>query len=1227
MLSLFLLELYLGFYYQFSDSNGLISSPKSYVPSISGSTSLSLIHVVSSLRFYYSNINWIDTQFSFNGVPDALKSPYGSSYSYDVTTWKSSDYINLLPSSTSPFLYHTYLFYFTVYNRTLSSDEIRQNYQAKLPKSVPTVTSFTQVVQENGIVGDHYSNPAYYLSPIPVADLVIIYLKAKNFDDDPSSPNYVANQTASQQMKLKIFNLPDSNKGLFYDAYTYQILTNNSIVLKDLVTGTYMLRFRPSYGKVSVNNGTYTSFSYMGIGVNSIQSSANATVSLIVSPIVYPPIVNTIGVTSISRKLSTNIALSTSSQIAGAQILAFPQYGDIYRVLQNGTAVLLSSHSNGVVGAPFTLKYLYKGSESSPLSSTIINKDYFSFRLIDSKGHISINATCFINITTSVLAVVLTNPMATQDVLSSVKVSGRDESDLYRNVTIKIISPTSFGKLYNMTSSTNALQANSVLNKFISRNDYATGISLYYQGSKGYFTYPNRTWDLEKKGTKLNIIPDNFTFIAVTSDGSQSAVATQSIAVQNVNDPTEISFQYPLKWSQANMIEINSISDPSSNSNDDLTSAIITGFSVIDIDRDVDIIKVEISSSLGGKITLNVNYINRLIFNHYYLCCSTINSCCQGDGYSDSSMVFFARPSDIQLALNGMKYVSTKPGLDNVNITLYDGSGGKCIDFTNANIKSNGLGSKSIQKGCYVRSISFSVNVVDSNGNSKQQADLIAQQSYALFSIGNVHFTLGLLLLIAAGLVFLSCIRSCCIYFFYPNVNKNGNKLVYSNWWYLGYFFFMCCFCPPKEGEKVVEKKKKKRVYSMWFFIGLWFGLCCLCPPKLEDVDDDGDKLKENPSETSEDDVGSSIDADDDDKIVYFNLSKLQSNSKKLINSGEKVKIRKTLMKSPYERYCMEEELKDCEESNNDGSQSLQHTVISKIGQRPLFIRPKRPTVGEAANRQLNNSSLNPFDDIENGLPKVQPSTPLASALTPTKPLASLLSVRLEHASTPPGLASIPFPTTAKEILGERNYSTTNFMKYSSNAIDDENASDIEPDSSLSSVSPPLSPISSSPTPSPLSTRPSSPSQWTLHETKLMRRTSQSNSSSPRESNDLNLFLAANSYSLPPPPPPSPSSIKINIKLGEAAKLSARSMNPLDTKNKVVLRRPSIKDQQRRRPVITKINKSIKKLPSSATRPSSSIPVPSATRPSSAILLSPTTRPTSITSTPNSSRDIEGYGY
>jgi hypothetical protein len=176
---------------------------------------------------------------------------------------------------------------------------------------------------------------------------------------------------------------------------------------------------------------------------------------------------------------------------------------------------------------------------------------------------------------------------------------------------------------------------------------------------------------------------ENFTFVAITSDGSQSEQATQIVTVQNSNDPTEITFQYPLKWSQSNQIEIHSMADTSSYSNSELTTATITGFNIIDIDRDVDVIKVEVTSTLGGKITLNKNYISRLIFNNVDLCFSKAHCCCMGDGYSDSQMVFFAKPSDVKLALNGMKYVSTIIGIDTVNITLYDGDKGDCIDFSN----------------------------------------------------------------------------------------------------------------------------------------------------------------------------------------------------------------------------------------------------------------------------------------------------------------------------------------------------------------------------------------------------------------------------------------------------------------------------------------------------------------------------------------------------------------
>jgi hypothetical protein len=49
-------------------------------------------------------------------------------------------------------------------------------------------------------------------------------------------------------------------------------------------------------------------------------------------------------------------------------------------------------------------------------------------------------------------------------------------------------------------------------------------------------------------------------------------------------------------------------------------------------------------------------------------------------------------PMDIAAALNGMKYESATPNIiDTVNVTLYDGEGGRCLD-------NNQLGTGSIRK-------------------------------------------------------------------------------------------------------------------------------------------------------------------------------------------------------------------------------------------------------------------------------------------------------------------------------------------------------------------------------------------------------------------------------------------------------------------------------------------------------------------------------------------------
>ena len=64
-------------------------------------------------------------------------------------------------------------------------------------------------------------------------------------------------------------------------------------------------------------------------------------------------------------------------------------------------------------------------------------------------------------------------------------------------------------------------------------------------------------------------------------------------------------------------------------------------------------------------------------------------------------------PSNIEAALNGLVYRSLEPNiLDTINITLYDGENGDCLDISQ-------LGTGSSRFGCLTTSITFQINVMD----------------------------------------------------------------------------------------------------------------------------------------------------------------------------------------------------------------------------------------------------------------------------------------------------------------------------------------------------------------------------------------------------------------------------------------------------------------------------------------------------------------------------------
>lgn len=178
-----------------------------------------------------------------------------------------------------------------------------------------------------------------------------------------------------------------------------------------------------------------------------------------------------------------------------------------------------------------------------------------------------------------------------------------------------------------------------------------------------YFTTPNTTVN----GDPIELPHDQFA-IQISDDSmtAYSSWATQSIVIQNINDPTTILCDASLN---ANLT-IQKYSD-SSIQNSVLT---LNNFTVVDPDLDTDRIRVSITSPNGGYISLAPDALSDIDFNSNTYCNENGRSICKGDGFSDNDMLFVCSPSGLSKALNGLTYFSTRSNVyDTINITIYDG--------------------------------------------------------------------------------------------------------------------------------------------------------------------------------------------------------------------------------------------------------------------------------------------------------------------------------------------------------------------------------------------------------------------------------------------------------------------------------------------------------------------------------------------------------------------------
>lgn len=389
--------------------------------------------------------------------------------------------------------------------------------------------------------------------------------------------------------------------------------------------------------------------------------------------------------------------------------------------------------------------YTYTGNASRAFnvstSEEMIVYDKISYRLYDSFGSSSTLGTTSLAITSRLTAVTAQSRndsswICEEDTECRIPVYAQDTADGPRNVTIVITVVPEHGYLYAEDTNRALAIGDALETKCI--EVLVCVSSVRYRSDKDYFNSPTLKWN--GGAVSGSNETEFFRFFAFTNDNNEySNEVVQEIMVINSNDPS--SLQCP---SQPQHVEAVGISVYS-------TSAVfvsldrigIQGFSIIDPDNGVDVVKMKVSTSFG-LLTLNTDYVGLLDFNSAAYCHEGETSQCFGSGTSDRDLAFFAEPRYAKMALDGLVYQSVVSNVrDDINVTIFDGANGDCLD--EAKFQPGSIREQCWQAFCQLH---VTVGSHDDPGGSEENNHISAQVWMSV-------------ILISCVLICLSCGRCC----------------------------------------------------------------------------------------------------------------------------------------------------------------------------------------------------------------------------------------------------------------------------------------------------------------------------------------------------------------------------------------------------------------------------------------------------------------------------------
>lgn len=639
------------------------------------------------------------------------------------------------------------LLFFAIYNRTLSRSEVRSNYIAGLPNSLPVVWPTRVNIQEDG---QHINSIVFY-ADIPIEDVSAIQLPVFDVDDTFEHPNFNRSEMVHLYTVAYITRLP--SKGTLYSPvfsspYTlaeqavmritsWEPITSVPCALRigaiaaadvvnlmsdvyaplglDLGSGIiagHFVKYRPAKDEFSEGGLEYTNFEISAIDGATLKPSHEiSTIAVVVSAVNDPPSADSI-TTEVYATVPEILLLSGSdvdSDVGGALITRLPALGSLYHVHTDGSV----AYDSPIVLVPTVLwamsvAYVYTGPQNNNVlgMEQYIEIDNFEFRVFDSvvaqgetMGLLSLAAEAILRVLPAVYAIAQPAAVALESVEVVIPLYGIDMSDARRSLQIEITDTPLRGRIFDYVTGIE-LKRGSILSTPIAPDMYkncAKPVNLTYIGDPYFFSVP-------KARHNGSIIPssveDIFSYRLRTFGSAYSPVEIQGIVVRNRNHATNISAKYP-----SNDMTEYSIFQIGSDAVGDYKSEIeVFGFSLTDMDQDTDIMRLSIVTG-GGLIDLNPAYVGFLFFNGLNYCRQP-NWQCKGNGVDDRVIDAVGTAFHIKNALNGLIFRSTlSEYTDIVNISIHDGAGGKCVSPTVLN-------SDTFQTGCHTTTVSIRINVL-----------------------------------------------------------------------------------------------------------------------------------------------------------------------------------------------------------------------------------------------------------------------------------------------------------------------------------------------------------------------------------------------------------------------------------------------------------------------------------------------------------------------------------